>query len=528
MARLPRAPALALLLAVSAAGCASLFSGAGAGGGLPDFERGLRGDLAEGRFGEALRALSEDSSGIGDDLLRLQFRGLAAHYAGQPEESSRALEAAAYMAEERYTRSLTNEALSLLTNDRIRPYRPGRVERLLIHHYGALNYLSAGNAEEAAVEARRTAHLLERVDDESPAWAETAAGRSLRSVLRRVTGVVFEAAGEENDAGVARRLAERMAPPGPERAPPADDTASTDSAGAAGAAGAPPSGDGGRVVVVVEQGFAPHRVERSVTAVLGVSHVRRLREEADDIRESERRSAAALPAGSGAPPGRRDTAAVAVSVAEELLGRAPGSRSGRVRLLGGSDDGRDGRDGDDGEDGGLRLLRLAWPELSPPVAARPVRGVRPAGADAPRPRVAAWEADLAGAVAAEFGDGQVGRVARTLLRAVSKQAAVEALADGAGDEEEGLGEALGTAASIFAAAVERADTRSWHLLPARISVLRLRLPPGEHRLSLELESPGTGGERRVDLGPVTVRPGRPSVVTHRVWPRRSRVDDRGP
>ncbi len=135
---------------------------------------------------------------------------------------------------------------------------------------------------------------------------------------------------------------------------------------------------------------------------------------------------------------------------------------------------------------------------------------------------------MAGALAAEFGDGQVGRVARTLLRAVSKQAAVDALADGAGGENEGLGEALGTAASIFAAAVERADTRSWHLLPARISVLRLRLPPGEHRLWLELESPGAGGERRVDLGPVTVRPGRPSVVTHRVWPRRSRVGGRGP
>lgn len=516
MARLPRASALALLLAACATGCAGLFAGAGAGGGLPDFERGLRGDLAEGRFGEALRALSDDSSGIGDDLLRLQFRGLAAHYAGQPEASSRALEAAAYMAEERYTRSLTNEALSLLTNDRIRPYRPGRIERLLIHHYGALNYLSAGDAEEAAVEARRLAQLLGRVDDESPAWAETRAGRSLRSVLHRVTGAVFGAAGEENDAGVARRLAERVAPPGAGRARPAGETASADSPGAADTTGTPSPGDGGQVVVVVERGFAPHRVERSVTAVLGVGHMRRLRREADEIRESERRTAALLPA--AASRGRRDTSA-AVGVAEELLGRAPGSGGGRVRLAGGSDD------GSDGEDGGLRLLRLAWPELSPPVASLPVRGIRTAGAAAP---AAATEADLAGALAAEFRDGQVGRVARTLLRAVSKQAAVDALADGAGDGDEGLGETLGTAASVFAAAVERADTRSWHLLPARISVLSLRLPPGEHRLWLELGSPGAGGERRVDLGPVTVMPDRPAVVAHRVWPRRSRVAGRGP
>jgi len=136
------------------------------------------------------------------------------------------------------------------------------------------------------------------------------------------------------------------------------------------------------------------------------------------------------------------------------------------------------------------------------------------------------EADLAGALAAEFRGGQVGRVARTLLRAVAKQAAADALAEGVGEEDEGVGEVLGTAASIFAAAVERADTRSWHLLPARISVLRLRLPPGEHRLALELDTPGSRGERRVELGPVTVGRDRPTVVSHRVWPDRARIDGR--
>ena len=516
-----RGPALLLLLAASATGCASLFPGIGSGGGLPDYERNLRRALAAGRYEQALGALSDSTARIGDELLRLQFRGLAAHYAGRPRASSDALESAAFLAEERYTRSLTNEALSLLTNDRIRPYRPGDVERLLIHHYGALNYLAAGDPEEAAVEARRLAHMLDRVADESPGWAESRAGRSLRSVLRRVTGAVFEAAGEENDADVAYRLAERVAPTGEREgarltavdSTPADstfvDTLPPDQVDP------PPRQPAGEVVLVVEQGFAPHRIERSAVAVLGLADVRGLHREADAIRTEERTSAA-LSAVADTPEAAGDSAAVATSLARELLGEASARRGGRVRLAGDSD-------------GGVRLLRLAWPELAAPVAARPVRGLRPAGDVEVEPAGAA-DADLAGAVAAEFRGGQVGRLARTLLRAAAKQAAAEAVSEAAGDDEDedGWGEALGTAASIFAAAIERADTRSWHLLPARISVLRLRLPPGEHRLTLELDTPGADRRREVEIGPVTVRRGRPTVLSHRVWPPASRLGARGP
>lgn len=512
MVRLARDSALLLLLAASAAGCAGLFGGTGPGGGLPDYERNLRQALAAGRYREALGELSDTTSRIGDELLRLQFRGLAAHYAGEPRASSDALESAAFLAEERYTRSLTNEALSLLTNDRVRPYRPGNVERLLIHHYGALNYLAAGDREEAAVEARRLAHMLDRVEDESPDWAGSRAGRSLRSVLRRVTGVVFEAAGERNDAEVAYRLAERTAPPGAGPTPAAADTLRPDSSTVL-----PRSRPAGEVVLIVEQGFAPHRIERSAVAVLGLEDVRRLHREADELRARERQTAS-LAAVADTPEAGGDSSAVATSLAREFLGKASGSRRARrVRLAGDSD-------------GGLRLLRLAWPELAAPVAAGPLRGVRPTDS-VEAETAAAADADVAGAVAAEFRNGQVGRLARTLLRAAAKQAAVDALAEAAGDgeeeDDEGWGEALGTVASLFAAAVERADTRSWHLLPARISVLRVRLPPGEHRLALEIDTPGVGGRRQAEIGPVTVREGRPTVVAHRVWPPAVRLGARG-
>lgn len=504
-----------LLLAAATAGCAGLLPRPGSGPGLPDGERDLRRQLASGRYEAALDRLNSDASPVRDELLRLQFRGLAAHYAGRPGASSSALEAAATLAEERYTRSLSRGALAFLTNHRILPYRPGDVERLLLHHYGALNYLAAGDPEEAAVEARRLAHMLDRTADDGPAWARTPAGRSLRATLRRLTGAVFEAAGERNDADVARRLARRLeSEPGTGTEPVgADPEGRRDSA----APGEGRPGSGGRVVLVVEQGFAPHRVERSLNAVLGVEQVRRLRTEARQLRstggDAEGDSAVG---GEGPDGGAADSADVSLSLARQLLdgGRRSGRR-GRVRLA------------EDG-DGSVRVLRLAWPELAQPVSARPVRRVEAPGVAGDSARVRSTGADLAGALAAEFRSGRVERLARTLLRAAAKQTAVEALADGVKEGDEEWGEAVGTAASIFAAVVERADTRCWHLLPARISVHRLDLPPGEHRLELLLAGPGPAADRRVSLGPVHVREGGTTVLSHRVWPRRSELAARGP
>lgn len=120
--------------------------------------------------------------------------------------------------------------------------------------------------------------------------------------------------------------------------------------------------------------------------------------------------------------------------------------------------------------------------------------------------------------AAEFRDGQVGRIARTLVRAAVKQAAVEAVSDAGSEDEEEWLELAGTVVGVVTAAVERADTRCWHLLPARLSVHRLILPSGIHELVLELAGTERGGARRVVLDPVQVSPGRVTVVTYRVWP----------
>ncbi|BBO78319.1 hypothetical protein DSCW_57360 [Desulfosarcina widdelii] len=54
-------------------------------------------------------------------------------------------------------------------------------------------------------------------------------------------------------------------------------------------------------------------------------------------------------------------------------------------------------------------------------------------------------------------------------------------------------------------AMEEADTRSWQTLPARNTLLRLRLEPGVHHLAVRFEGSGIG--HRIDLPPFTIHGG---------------------
>jgi len=55
-------------------------------------------------------------------------------------------------------------------------------------------------------------------------------------------------------------------------------------------------------------------------------------------------------------------------------------------------------------------------------------------------------------------------------------------------------------------AMEEADTRSWQTLPARHTLLRLRLEPGVHRLAVNFEDGGTS--HRIDVPPFAIQTGR--------------------
>ena len=129
--------------------------------------------------------------------------GLTAHYANLFPESSKAFEQAEMIAEDRFTKSVSKEALSLVTTDKLRPYVGTRYERLLGHYYSALNYIYKGNLDDALVECRRATNLIQYFKGEEKEYNFFGTG-----FLTHFCGMVFEAAGEWNDAFISYRQAE--------------------------------------------------------------------------------------------------------------------------------------------------------------------------------------------------------------------------------------------------------------------------------------------------------------------------------
>ncbi|HET7187643.1 MAG TPA: hypothetical protein VFI52_05785 [Gemmatimonadaceae bacterium] len=97
---------------------------------------------------------------------------------------------------------------------------------------------------------------------------------------------------------------------------------------------------------------------------------------------------------------------------------------------------------------------------------------------------------------------------RAAARAAAKYAVTKAIKDK-------KGEVAGELANFGASLLERADVRSWHLLPQEIALIRVRVPAGTRDVRLQV---GEGwAVRAVELGSVVVRRGELSIVPVRLW-----------
>jgi hypothetical protein len=418
----------------------------------------LRRTLAVGRFDSALsRVSSRDEDAPKDKLLRSLYDGLVSYYAGEFERSGVSLRAADDLAEDRYTKSISRGALSLISNDRVLAYMPGHNERLLVHYYAALGYLRRNDLEGAAVEVRRMSVLLQQFDEQ-----RDSADISTRAFLRYFAGSVFDAAGERNDADVAYRNAASLAP----------------------RAAVPPTrlkGGQGEVVVLLERGFVAHRVEETLIIELGGT-------------ERDRWS----------KKWEKDEDVTAMTSLGTFLRQLDALedrgvyRSGSRRLR-----------RDRSKDSVEYVLKVAWPVFLPPV-----RQSEPASVIGAGGAVAAFAlvGDLSEGIVSDYRRARTAILLRTIARGVVKYIAAE-------QAEKKKGETGKVIANFAGALLEHADTRSWHMLPADVSLARIALPAGRQRLTLRL-GPSTGADpaRTVDLGEVEVRPGGVSFVTTRLWP----------
>src|SRR5688572_27305252 len=171
-----RLPLLSLGLALTLAGC--MRGGVGwyasqsmAPSGMFDTDERLRRALASGSYELALTGVTKRKGEYAppDRLLRKLYQGMTAYYAGRYDESGAALQTASEMAEDRWTKSVSKGALSMVTNDLVLPYSPGQSERMLTHYYAMLGYLKKDDLSGAAVEARRVSALLQRFSESTDA-----------------------------------------------------------------------------------------------------------------------------------------------------------------------------------------------------------------------------------------------------------------------------------------------------------------------------------------------------------------------
>jgi hypothetical protein len=465
--------AAAALLTASTTGCSVVVGAARAYyDTTPDAvhhrEWGLREIMVGGAFDTALaRVSTRKAAAPRDDLLRSLYDGLVSYYAGDYARSGLALRSANDLADERYTKSASRATLSMISNDLVLPYVPGHTERLLVPYYGALGYLKRGDLAGAAVEARLLSGLLEEFDAQ-----RDPSDLSTRALLRYFAGAVFEAVGEQNDADVAYRNARNLVPTSipPETPVPAGS---------------------GELIVVLERGFVPNRVEQALFIEIG-------EQEKDSIEHKVRHS----------PDDR--------SPFDHLLRQLDESSDRGVFWTSDSQRLRRHRE----HEGADYVLKVAWP-----VYQRPVRGASPLAvtatliAEHPRKGKALPVPTAPIAVSGEISEGIIAdyRRQRTLLltRTIARAAVKYAAAEAAGKKGKGGKVLVGVAGSLL----EHADTRSWHLLPSDISIARLTVPAGRHRLSVRTDAVTSAGSPGViELGEIDVRDGEVSFLTTRLWP----------
>lgn len=266
----------------------------------------LRNQLLLGHAAEALPKVRESTPGDDTYVLDQLERGRIAWLAGQDGVSKQGFAAAdSRLAwEENQARYRLSQGLaqagSLLTNDQTMAYRTPDYERTMLHHYLALNYLQRGDAEGALVEVRRANQVQERalkaradeVRKAKEKSEEAEADGEMRQLMSRgapeldrligqvkngfqnaytfyFSGVLYEAAGDLNDAWVDYQRGYQIAPDNQSLQDAllrlarlrgsSDELKETEKK--LGRKAPPPAKDRGQLVVLFEDGLIPARRE---------------------------------------------------------------------------------------------------------------------------------------------------------------------------------------------------------------------------------------------------------------------------
>ncbi len=440
------------------------------------------------READAIVARAVSEYGARNRLLYDMDRGMTLHLAGDYLQSNVQLEHAAQDVERLYTRTIRTETAAFLTNDNLLPYEGEAYEHVMINVVKALNYAAMGQLTDAVVEARQIDHRLNVLSDRT----KDTDGYREDAFARYLTGVLYEATGDLNNAFIAYRNAYEIY----QRT--------------RGWAGTP----------------IPSMLQGDLLRTSEALHM------TNEFEEYRRQFPETRWLSSGEHP---DLAQVVVI---SYNGRAPRKEDNYVDLpvslsalqlvllnrgvIHSSN--RQERRAADSVLYGLngRVVRVALPRLIPQKTQVLYEDVTlvPRGGEAISRKS---ELVYNGTALAErsLSDRMPGIMTKALARAALKFAAAEGATRGAqhavnkGDAH-WVGLVVGLLAHGLAVASEEADTRSWRTLPDEIQISRLWVPAGEYESRIQTVTRAGGAPRTVGTRPLVLRAGQTVFLIQRV------------
>ncbi|MGQ1889823.1 COG3014 family protein [Thermophagus sp. OGC60D27] len=162
-------------------------------------------NIAKGQFDKADKLLEKDTKWAQNNNRVLYFmnRGVVAYMMGEYGKSINYFNQADYYIED-YSKQFGWEALSLVSNPMVKPYRPEDFEVIMIHFYKALNFIALNDLEGALVEARRINIRLQQLNDKYKDYKNK---YQRDAFAHNLMGMIFEAAKDYNNAFIAYRNA---------------------------------------------------------------------------------------------------------------------------------------------------------------------------------------------------------------------------------------------------------------------------------------------------------------------------------
>lgn len=481
--RRPARPILALSLAtlITLPGCAATTSH------YALVEDSLRaGNVA--RADQIVEQAERDYGTTGRVLYRMD-RGMTLHLAGRYQESNTALDSAEQDVEDLYTRRVRTETKAFLVNDTLLPYEGEPYEQVMLNVLKALNYAGMGQLTDALVEARKIDHRLnvlsDQVRDNKDAYRDDAFARYL-------TGILYEATGDLNNAFIAYRKAY----------------------------------EGYRQAQLWARVAAPSTLR---TDLLRVTEALHLTQEHQEYRQ-------AFPDATWQPASQQQDLAqivvigyngVAPKKEDQFIDLPISLNALQLVLLAKGAIGPSNQDTRITESllYGLngRVVRVALPRLVPQkthVAYEQIQLAGTAGSGQTFTGRTELAQDFTALAAKSLND----RYTQIAVKAVARAAVKYALAEGAGQgARAAAGKDAGPLAGIlvraFAHALaigsEEADKRSWRTLPDEIQIARLWVPPGSYELRVRSVN-RNGAQERDAVRSVTLKRGDTKFMIERV------------